>query len=43
MYLDCMKYGPEHPTTSLNYYMLGRIFGEQGRIEQAEAFFGKVA
>ncbi len=43
VYLDCLKYGPEHPTTSLNYYLIGRIFLEQARFEQAEAFFGKVA
>ena len=43
VYLDCLKYGPEHPITSLNYDLIGRIFLEQGKVEQAEAFFGKVA
>jgi TolA-binding protein len=35
IYLDCVKYGPEHPITSLNYYFMGRIFLEMGKIEQA--------
>lgn len=43
IYLDCLKYGPEHPVSSLNYFLMGRIFLEQGRVEQAEAFFGKLA
>jgi tetratricopeptide (TPR) repeat protein len=43
IYLDCLKYGPEHPVTSLNYYLMGRIFREQGRVEQCESFFGKLA
>ena len=42
-YMDCLRYGPEHPRTSINYFLMGKLFEETSRESQAEAFYGKVA
>ena len=42
VYIDSEKYGPEDIKTSLNYYLMGKIFNCQNRKTEAESFFGKV-
>jgi hypothetical protein len=31
VYMDSSSYGPEHPRTTINYYLLGKIFEESGK------------
>jgi len=42
--MDCVKYGPEHPMTSLAYFQMGNIFLEMKKnSNEGESFYAKTA
>ncbi|KAM3145676.1 hypothetical protein pb186bvf_002222 [Paramecium bursaria] len=43
IFIDSVKYGPEHVITGLNYYYMGTIFQHKKLLSEAESFYGKTS